>query len=156
MLHRLLSLPIVVLSTALWLSVATAQTQAQQMDVKKTATCGCCNAWIEHLETAGIEVRSENLPASILSRFKIDNGIPARLASCHTGMIGGYVIEGHVPAREIQRLLKENPDAIGLSVPGMPLGSPGMEAGDMRDAYDVLLLAKDGTTTVFAHYPATK
>ena len=89
-------------------------------------------------------------------RFKVDNGIDAKLASCHTAKVGGYTIEGHVPAQEIRRLLRERPDAIGLSVPGMPLGSPGMDSGDDRESFDVLLVRRDGSTEVFASYPGKK
>lgn len=91
-----------------------------------------------------------------LMRFKLDNGIDAKKASCHTGKIGGYTIEGHVPAQDIRRLLRTRPDAIGLSVPGMPLGSPGMDFGDDRQSYDVLLVRRDGATEVFASYPGKK
>lgn len=128
--------------------------QLPQMSVKKTATCGCCEVWIKHLRNAGFKIEPENLPFSVLAKHKLDQGVPPELASCHTARVGGYVIEGHVPAREIKRLLVEKPDAIGLVVPGMPIGSPGMESGNTREAYDVLLLKKDGTTSVFAHYPA--
>lgn len=128
--------------------------EPRTIDVKKTATCGCCQAWIEHLEAAGFRVKAENQIMSQLAEFKRKHGVSPRYASCHTGRIAGYTIEGHVPAREIERLLKERPDAVGLSVPGMPIGSPGMEAGDHRDAYSVLLIKKDGTSEVFASYAA--
>lgn len=91
-----------------------------------------------------------------LMKFKLDHGISAKHASCHTGRIGGYTIEGHVPVREINRLLKERPDAVGLSVPGMPIGSPGMEVGTEREAYTVLLIKRDGSSEVFATYAAKK
>jgi len=122
--------------------------------VTKTATCGCCSAWVAHLKAAGYQVSAKNVSYGILSKFKTKQGIKPNLASCHTATISGYTIEGHVPAREIRRLLEEKPDAIGLTVPGMPVGSPGMEVGNSRDAYDVLLIRRDGTTEVFAHYPA--
>jgi hypothetical protein len=125
-----------------------------QISVKKTATCGCCSAWIDHLRSAGHKVSAENVSYGLLSRFKTKNGISSALASCHTATVGGYTIEGHVPVREIRRLLKEKPDAIGLTVPGMPIGSPGMEVDTRRDAYDVLLIRRDGSTEVYAHYPA--
>ncbi len=124
------------------------------MHVKKTATCGCCTAWIDHLREAGFKVESEDMAMGQLMRFKLNHGITVPLSSCHTGRIAGYTIEGHVPAREIRRLLRERPSAVGLTVPEMPIGSPGMEAGNRRDAYDVLLIGRDGKTEVFASYPA--
>lgn len=87
-------------------------------------------------------------------RYKSQNGIPEAMASCHTARIGGYTLEGHVPVADIRRLLEEQPDAIGLAVPGMPYGSPGMGPESEREAYDVLLIRKDGTSEVFTHYPA--
>lgn len=90
--------------------------------------------------------------AGLLVRFKLDNGVPQRMVSCHTGLTEGYVIEGHVPAADIRRLLAERPDAVGLAVPGMPLGSPGMDQGSWREAYDVFLINNDGSTEVYASY----
>ncbi|ESR26965.1 DUF411 domain-containing protein [Lutibaculum baratangense] len=136
------------------LLMSTAVSAATVVDVIKGASCGCCVAWIETLEEAGFSVTSEDVAQGALVQAKMDAGIPADLASCHTAKVDGYVIEGHVPAREIERLLDERPDAIGLAVPGMPLGSPGMEYGDEADAYDVLLVKADGTTEVYASYPA--
>lgn len=98
-------------------------------------------------------VRANAADIATLDRIKRDAGISEKLDACHTGKIGGYVIEGHVPASDIKRLIAEHPDAIGLTVPGMPQGSPGMEQADGKtEAYDVLLLKKDGTTEVFAHH----
>lgn len=125
-----------------------------RMDVKKTATCGCCQAWVNHLKQSGFNVTTENMALGTLAGFKRKHGVGVEYQSCHTGRIAGYTIEGHVPAREIERLLKQRPDAIGLSVPGMPVGSPGMEVGSERDAYNVLLLKKDGSTEMFASYKA--
>jgi hypothetical protein len=124
------------------------------ISVKKSASCGCCTSWIDRLKQSGFMVSTEDLAMAQLMRFKLDHGIKAQHASCHTGRIAGYTIEGHVPVREIKRLLQERPDAIGLSVPGMPLGSPGMDFGTEREAYDVLLIKQDGTTSVFASYAA--
>lgn len=135
-------------------SVGQAAADSPTIDVKKTATCGCCQAWVDHLKSAGFNVKATNLAMGQLMRFKISNGVTQKHASCHTARLAGYTIEGHVPAREIQRLLRQRPDAIGLSVPGMPIGSPGMEVGSQREAYSVLLLKKDGTTEVFARYGA--
>ncbi|MFY0610051.1 MAG: DUF411 domain-containing protein [Hyphomicrobiaceae bacterium] len=130
------------------------QADGIKIDVKKTASCGCCLAWVNHLKQSGLQVATENMPYGALARFKQKHGVGVQHQSCHTGRVAGYTIEGHVPAKEIARLLKERPDAIGLSVPGMPIGSPGMEVGSERDAYDVLLLKKDGSTDVFASYGA--
>lgn len=125
-----------------------------RVDVKKTATCGCCQAWVNHLKQSGFNVTTEDVAYGALARFKRRNGVGAEHQSCHTARVSGYTIEGHVPAEDIARLLKQRPDAIGLSVPGMPIGSPGMEAGTERDAYNVLLLKKDGNAEVFVSYKA--
>lgn len=122
------------------------------VQVKKTASCGCCGAWVDHLRQSGFKVATEDMTTGALMRFKLDHGVSPKLASCHTGRVGGYTIEGHVPAEDIARLLKERPDAVGLTVPGMPIGSPGMESGNLREKYEVLLIKKDGTTEVFASY----
>jgi len=117
--------------------------------VYKSPTCGCCTAWVDHLNASGFEVTARNVAdvAPIKERY----GIPARLASCHTGVVGGYAIEGHVPAADIQRLLREKPKAIGLAVPGMPMGSPGME-GSRKDRFDVMLVAQGGASRVYARH----
>jgi len=126
----------------------------ETIEVFKTATCGCCHDWIGHVQGAGFAVEAQDLEYDALAEFKQTAGVPDALVSCHTGRIAGYVIEGHVPATDIRRLLVERPEAIGLSVPGMPFGSPGMGPEDQRDAYDVILIGHDGATTVFASYPA--
>ena len=129
-----------------------AQAAAPMVEIWKDPNCGCCQDWVKHLYKNGFATRVHdegNGPA----RERL--GIPAKLGSCHTGRVGGYAIEGHVPAREMQRLLKEKPKAIGLAVPGMPIGSPGMDGpayGNQRDAYDVLLVLADGSTRVFQSY----
>nr|WP_276613229.1 DUF411 domain-containing protein [Nitrincola schmidtii] len=121
------------------------------MKVYKTETCGCCNDWIDHIEAAGFKVESTNLAQ--LHTKKIELGIPAILASCHTAVIDGYVIEGHVPASDIQKLLNLKPDVTGLTVPGMPHGSPGMETGRV-DSFDVLTFEKGSDKTrIWASYP---
>lgn len=127
--------------------------RAGQLHVAKTASCGCCGLWIEHLKTNGFSVTAENVAHGTLARLKQQAGLKnPELHSCHTAKVAGYVIEGHVPAADVKRLLAEKPDAIGLAVPGMPLGSPGMEAGDRREPYDVLLVKRDGSTAVFARH----
>ncbi len=129
---------------------------AQSMEVAKSPTCGCCGAWIEHMEEAGFEVTARNMSGEALDGLKQVLGISPEMASCHTAMIEGYVIEGHVPVREINRLLAERPDAIGISTPGMPTGSPGMEYRDILEAYDVMLISADGETGIYASYPGNQ
>ena len=139
------------------LGILAGQTFAQELEtieVFKTATCGCCHDWIAHLQDAGFAVAAQDLEYVALAELKQTAGVPDALVSCHTGRIAGYVIEGHVPAADIRRLLVERPEAIGLSVPGMPIGSPGMGPEDQREAYDVILIGRDGATMVFASYPA--
>ena len=125
---------------------------AQSVEVYKDAFCGCCSLWIEHLQKNGMSVAAHNVEQEQLAKLKATPGVGKKLASCHTAKVGGYVIEGHVPAADIQRLLKEKPDAVGLAVPGMPIGSPGMEQGDRKEPYEVLLVLKDGSTRVWARY----
>lgn len=127
------------------------QTQPRAIQVLKTASCGCCGGWITHLRSSGYQVTARDVPLAVLNQEKLAAGIGPDLASCHTARIAGYVIEGHVPAREIARLLHERPAALGLALPGMPLGSPGMEA-DATEPYEVLLVRRDGSTEVFARY----
>ena len=117
--------------------------------VFKSPTCGCCSLWGRHLEENGFTV--VNKDRTDMTVVKDSLGVPGDLGSCHTAVIDGYVIEGHVPAASIQRLLDERPDARGLAVPGMPLGSPGMEQGDRRQSYDVFLVDANGEVTVFDH-----
>lgn len=137
---------------ALALHARGARAQAAPLvEVYKSPTCGCCGDWIKHMQANGFT----NVKAHDVGNAKkrADVGMSLRFGSCHTALIDGYVIEGHVPAREIRRLLKERPKALGLAVPGMPLGSPGMEVDDGRvDRYDVLLVQKDESSTVYATY----
>jgi hypothetical protein len=125
-----------------------APAQAGVVTVYKTATCGCCTSWIEHMRKAGFKVREVDLDD--LTETKQASGVPMRLRTCHTALVDGYVVEGHVPADLVKKLLAEKPKAAGLAVPGMPLGSPGMEQGDQKEPYDVLLFDKAGKTTVYA------
>lgn len=121
------------------------------MTVYKDPSCGCCTGWVGRLSKAGftVTVVATADRTALQSRY----GLPSEAGSCHTGVIGPYLIEGHVPAEDIKRLLREAPKASGLAVPGMPIGSPGMEMPDgSREPYDVLLIMKDGTTTVFARH----
>jgi hypothetical protein len=120
-----------------------------EMHVYKTPYCGCCAKWVEHMEQNGFKVTVEN--RDNLKDIKQQHGVRPALESCHTGLIDGYVVEGHVPADVVQQFLEEKPEgAIGLTVPGMPIGSPGMEQGNRYDRYDVLTFDKEGNTTVFA------
>jgi len=122
--------------------------------VYKTPTCGCCSLWVDHLRENGFVVEVHDVRDTTPMRRR--EGVPARLGSCHTATVGGYAIEGHVPAAEIKRLLRERPRVDGLAVPGMPIGSPGMEMGSRQDAYEVLAFNSAGDTTVFARYPQEK
>jgi len=122
--------------------------------VLKDPNCGCCTAWVRILEEEGFSVTTELARGTVLIRAKMDAGIPQQMASCHTAMVEGYAVEGHVPVADIRRLLDERPDAVGLAVPGMPYGSPGMGPESRREAYDVHLIRKDGSTEVFTSYEA--
>ena len=122
--------------------------------VLKDPDCGCCSAWIEILENEGFTVTVEASAGADLMRHKLVSGIPETMASCHTGKINGYMIEGHVPVADIRRLLSERPDAVGLAVPGMPYGSPGMGPEAEREAYDVFLIRRDGVVELFSSYRA--
>jgi hypothetical protein len=123
------------------------------IEVWRSPTCGCCGKWVKHLEANGFAVTVNSAAPSTLEQIKRQAGITKDLASCHTAKIDGYVIEGHVPASDIKRLVAEHPDAIGLTVPNMPIGSPGMEQPDgTTEPYDVLLMRKDGAVEVFAHH----
>jgi hypothetical protein len=121
----------------------------QRMTVYKSPTCGCCGDWIKHVKAAGFDVVAVNV--DVVEPYKKKHGVPLDLASCHTGVIGEYAFEGHVPADLIKRFLKSPPrGARGLAVPGMPLGSPGMEVGGRKDAYDVMVFDKAGKRSVYA------
>ena len=122
------------------------------IEVWKSATCKCCGAWVKHLEANGFAVTVNDVDTSALAALKRQVGVGDQLASCHTAKIDGYVVEGHVPSSDIKRLIAERPDATGLTVPGMPVGSPGMEQGAEFEPYDVLLIKKDGATEVFARH----
>ena len=115
--------------------------------VYKTEGCGCCNGWVEHLQAAGFDVDARDV--SDLMSIKGDAGVPADLSSCHTALIDGYVVEGHVPAYVIRKLLEERPEVLGITVPGMPVGSPGME-GPNAKPYEVLSFDREGNRAVFA------
>ena len=147
------------LQTAAALAAATLapQLMAQPqtaVEVWKDPNCGCCQDWVVHLQANGFAVKvNDTGNAKARERLRI----PVALGSCHTAQVGGYAIEGHVPAADIRRMLKEKPKAVGLAVPGMPIGSPGMDGpmyGPRSDAYQVMLVLQDGNTRVFNSYPA--
>lgn len=119
-----------------------------KVDVYKSPTCGCCTLWVDHMKKSGfsVEIHEANNVAPFRQRF----GVPDSMASCHTARVGGYAIEGHVPAADIKRLLREKPKAAGIAVPGMVQGSPGMEQGRGRDPYNVVLFNASGRTTIFS------
>jgi hypothetical protein len=121
------------------------------LEVYKSPHCGCCGAWVDHMKAAGFPAKVHLVDDTTAARKRL--GMPDRFGSCHTAVVGGYVVEGHVPAEEVKRLLALKPAAIGLAVPSMPPGSPGMEMGDRRDPYQVLLIDRNGRETVFASYP---
>jgi hypothetical protein len=128
--------------------------QVTTVEVWKDPNCGCCHLWVEHLQAHGFKVHVRDV-GNTAARQRL--GMPEKLGSCHTATVGGYVIEGHVPAADIRRLLKERPMALGLSVPGMPIGSPGMDGPEYKgrkDVFDVLLVQKDGSAKSFQAYPA--
>jgi hypothetical protein len=121
---------------------------AKEISVYKTPTCGCCGKWVDHLKAAGYEVITHDV--NDLTGIKNMHKVPQGLRTCHTGLVDGYVVEGHVPARFVTQLLEQKPDVAGIGVPGMPIGSPGME-GAYNESYDVLAYTKDGRTAVFGH-----
>jgi len=151
----------VIRSTSLLLGLTAAQTGGRAIgqsskplvEVWKSPTCGCCKEWITHLKSNGFDVKPYD---ESNNRKRAELGLPKQFASCHTALVQGYVIEGHVPAREVHRLLKERPKALGLAVPEMPIGSPGMdgpEYGGQKDPYKVLLISASGQASVYAVYP---
>lgn len=138
------------------LVMAAAPARVAPVEVWKDPECGCCKDWVAHLEANGFKVKV-NDSGNNAARARL--GIDKKYGSCHTAVVGGYALEGHVPAREVKRLLAEKPAAVGLAVPGMPVGSPGMDGaayGGRKDSFDVLLLAKDGSSKVYQRYEGNK
>lgn len=132
---------------------ATAETRAvlaSEITVFRSPTCGCCGKWIDHAEATGFQVKDEM--TEDMSAIKQQYGIPQTLTSCHTTVVGDYVVEGHVPVEDVQRLLVEKPDIAGIAVPGMPIGSPGMESGDYTEPYTVFSFTESGETAAFAEH----
>ncbi len=129
--------------------IVTAQSSGQSIVVYKTPTCGCCSKWVEHLQANGFTVMAQN--RDDLTPIRQQHGVPPRLTSCHTALVGSYIVEGHVPADDVKKLLAEKPQIKGIAVPGMPLGSPGMESPTPQK-YDTLAFTADGKTSVFARH----
>lgn len=123
---------------------------AAELTVFRSPTCGCCSLWIDHMKEAGFTVRDE--VTEDMTAIKQEYGLPQNLASCHTTLANGYVIEGHIPAADVQRLLTEKPDIAGIAVPGMPIGSPGMESGNYVEPYTVFSFTDSGQTAAFAEH----
>lgn len=138
------------LAAAGLIACSTAEQAPRLVRVYRSPTCGCCGDWVTHLRQNGFEVEVQEIDD--LEPIALRLGVPERLRSCHTGEIGGYFVEGHVPAADIQRLLAERPNALGITVPGMPIGSPGMERGNVRQPYQTLLVDRSGTPSVFADH----
>ena len=133
-----------------------AGTMATPVEVWKDPSCGCCHDWIEHMQANGFSFTVHDTGNNAV---RAQLGLPQKLGSCHTALVGGYLIEGHVPASDVRALLKQKPKALGLAVPGMPVGSPGMDGevyGNRRDPYDVLLVERGGSTKVFSSYNKAK
>ena len=139
-----------VLLAPLALAACAAAPPPRVIEVVKTPTCGCCGAWVDHLRAAGFTANVTDVPDMNPVARRL--GVPDQLRSCHTASIGGYVIEGHVPASDIVRLLDELPDILGIAVPGMPIGSPGMEHGDHREPYRTIAFTREGRLSVFASH----
>jgi hypothetical protein len=136
------------LSFMLWPTLKTAA--GPQVVVYKSPTCGCCTTWVSYLRNNGFNV--SQIDTQNIKAVKLNKGVPQRLESCHTAIIDGYIVEGHVPVNAIRRMLKEKPAIKGIGVPGMPIGSPGMEQGTTKEPYDVLAILPDGSTTIYESY----
>jgi hypothetical protein len=152
---RLAAIPLFALGVPLGAAAVSANAHDHaapvSVTVYKNAQCGCCKSWVEHLRKEGFKVTAKDVDD--LASIKTKLGVPASLSSCHTAIVGAYVVEGHVPAADIRRLLTEKPKVAGLGVPGMPVGSPGMEVPGMPpEKYDVMAFAKDGKQRVFASH----
>jgi hypothetical protein len=140
---------VLALALAVTLTARAQAPAAPKMTVYKSPTCGCCAKWVAHMRNAGFDLTVNDVPN--VGEIKAQHHVPADAQSCHTALVGGYVIEGHVPADVVKQLLKEKPAVVGLAVPGMPVGSPGMESADAdKQAYNVLSFDKAGKTQVYA------
>lgn len=153
--RHLLTIPLVAFAVPLGAAAVSANAHDHAapvgVTVYKNAQCGCCRKWVDHLRNEGFTVTAKDVDD--LAAIKTKLGVPASLTSCHTAIVGQYVVEGHVPAADVRKLLAEKPKVAGIGVPGMPVGSPGMEMPDMpADKYDVMSFGKDGTQKVFASH----
>jgi hypothetical protein len=136
---------LLVLSASMW----TAQrATAEEVVVYKSPTCGCCSKWVEHMREHGFELTVNDLDRDKIDKIRREKGVPRELGSCHTAIVGGYAVEGHVPADVIKRLLIEHPPIVGVAVPGMPMGSPGME-GPNPQPYNILTFDTQGNNSVY-------
>jgi len=124
--------------------------KAAEINVYKSPSCGCCGAWVSNLQTSGLRVVVHDMDD--VTPIARSAGVPSELRSCHTAIVDGYFVEGHVPAPDVRKLLRDRPKARGIAVPGMPIGSPGMEQGDARQPYSTLLVDRQGKTTLFAQH----
>ena len=154
--HTRTTIAIAAIAVAGFVYGVAAQTKAPatalpKVTVYKTSSCGCCRLWVDHLKQAGFDVQAMDVSSDAVRAVSKAAGLKDEDTSCHTAKIGNYVVEGHVPADDIKRMLKEKPAIAGLSAPGMPQGSPGMEQGS-KEPYDVVAFTKDGKTTVFAKH----
>lgn len=148
-LRRLAAVSVTAALPAAWAQKKADKAAPIAVEVWKDASCGCCHDWITQMEQNGFKVTAHDIGNNAV-RARL--GLAAKYGSCHTALIGGYVVEGHVPAADVQRLLREKPQALGIAVPGMPIGSPGMDGpayGGRKDKYDTLLVLRDGTSKVF-------
>lgn len=145
-----------VVGLALAVSPATAcsrPAKAAEVNVYKSPSCGCCGAWVDNLRVSGFSVVVHDMDD--VTPIARKAGVPDDARSCHTAIVEGYFVEGHVPAPDIRKLLRERPNARGIAVPGMPIGSPGMEQGDQRQPYDTLLIDRQARLTIFARHSQT-
>lgn len=130
----------------------TAPAALPKVTVYKTSSCGCCRLWVDHLKNNGFDVQAMDVSSADVRAVSKAAGLKDENTSCHTAKIGAYTVEGHVPADDIKRMLKEKPAIAGIAAPGMPMGSPGMEQGGTKEPYDVIAFKKDGTSTVYAKH----
>ena len=136
---------VLALGANVWIA---AQATRPQMTVYKSATCGCCSKWVEHMQANGFDVKAINVDD--IDKVKRDRGVPADATSCHTAIVNGYIVEGHVPADAVLKVLKEKPAIAGIAVPGMPMGSPGMEIpGGQKEAFNIVAFDKAGKTSIY-------
>jgi hypothetical protein len=143
---------VALLATGLGLAAAPPKPAAVAMVVYKSPTCGCCRAWVDHVQASGFRAEVHDVSDSRLAAVEHESRVPDDLASCHTAMVGGYIVEGHVPADDITRMLRERPAIAGISVAGMPMGSPGMEQGGATQPFTTMAFTKDGKKSVFARH----